>query len=333
MKSIKLLTLVFGLLLALTLVISACAPQATASPSPMPTASPSKTPIPKPTEAPTPAVEPLNFVDGLGRDVLLEEPAQRVVSLAPSNTEILFAVNAGEKTVGRDELSDFPPEAATVMSIGATYGELNTEAVVALDPDLVLAASVNTPEQVQSLEALGLTVYYLGNPEDFPGLYENLVIVGALTGHQDEAQSLADELASRVQSVEESLQNIEPVQVYYEVDGTDPNAPWTVGAGTFQQVLFDATVAENAFKDIQGWAQVSLEEIITRDPEVMFFAAGPWVPTTVESVAERSGWEGISAVATGRVYAIDTNWVDRPGPRLVDALEFMALHLHPEVFE
>ena len=269
-------------------------------------------------------------VNGLGRTVTLAASPQRIVSLAPSNTEILFAIGAGPQVVGRDAFSDYPEEVVTLTNIGGPWGELNTETLVALRPDLVLAAGINTPEQVQVLEDLGLRVYYLANPLDFEGLYKNLRLVGELTGHAADAERLVADLRARVDAVKSTVGGADRPTVYYEVDATDPNAPWTTGAGTFQQVLIETAGGKNIFADLEGWVQVGLEEIIARDPEIMIFAAGPRVPTTLESVAERSGWEGITAVSSGKVYGIDTNWTDRAGPRLVDALEAMATLLHPD---
>jgi iron complex transport system substrate-binding protein len=141
-------------LLMLTLLASACS-QATATivepTSPPPTEETVPTQAVPPTTAHEPTPEPISFIDDFGREVSIPEPAQRVVSLAPSSTEILFAVGAGLQVVGRDELSDYPTEAIEVASIGTTYGELNVEAIVALEPDLVLAADINSPEHVQAL--------------------------------------------------------------------------------------------------------------------------------------------------------------------------------------
>ena len=274
-----------------------------------------------------------SVVDGVGREVVLPGTAQRIVSIAPSNTEILFAIGAGDQIVGRDDVSDYPPEALDVASIGSTYGELNTEAILALEPDLVLAATITSPEQVQTLEVLGIPVFLLANPEDFSGLLENIKLVGVLTGHETEAEALAAGLHERIEAVTQKAADAELVSVFYEVDGTDPTAPWTTGAGTFQDVLIRLVGGENIAVDIAGWGQMSLEEIVTRDPQVVIFGEGAWVPTTVESYSDRSGWGEIAAVVDGRVYGIDTNWVDRPGPRLVEALEEMALMIHPELFE
>ena len=260
-------------------------------------------------------------------------PAVRIVSLAPSNTEILFAVGASAQMVGRDELSDYPAEAQQVASIGSTYGAINAEAILALQPDLILGADITSPEQVQALEDLGLTVFVLANPVDFEGLFANLELVGELTGHSAEAQTAVSGLRSRVQAVTEATQGAARPTVYYEVDGTDPTAPWTTGSGTFQSLLIQLAGGQNMAEEMQGWGQISLEELVARDPAVIVFGLGPWVPTTVEGLAARTGWGEIAAVQQGAVYGIDANWVDRPGPRLVDALEAMAGFIHPELFE
>jgi iron complex transport system substrate-binding protein len=276
---------------------------------------------------------PLELIDGSGRQVSLAGTAKRIVSLAPSNTELLYAVGAGPQLVGRDEVSDYPAEVLEVESIGSTYGELNTETILTLEADLVLAASITAPEQIQALESLGITTFVIADPADFEALYDNLRVVGMLTGHEAEADQLAEALATRVRVVTEAIEGSARVRVFYEVDGTDPSAPWTTGQGTFQELLIDMAGGTNVAGDLQGWGQISLEELVAQDPQVVLFGYGIWVPTTTETLVARSGWTDIAAVKTGQVHAIDTNWVDRPGPRLVDALEAMARAIHPELFD
>ncbi|MGB2894882.1 MAG: ABC transporter substrate-binding protein [Anaerolineales bacterium] len=313
------------------LVLVACG--GSSAPTESPAEKPSPTQTSEPTVEPIEEVFPLTIIDGMGREVVLPSPAQRIVTIAPSNTEILFAIGAGGQVIGRDEVSDYPPEALEVASIGSTYGELNTEAILALEPDLVLAATITSPEQVQTLDALGIPVYLLSNPMDFPGLLKNISVVGILTGNEVEAVALIENLEARISAVAQKAAGAARASVFYEVDGTDPTAPWTTGAGTFQDVLIGLVGGENIAAEIEGWGQMSLEEIVTRNPQVVIFGEGSWVPTTVESFTDRTGWGEIAAVVDGRVYGIDTNWVDRPGPRLVDALEEMALMIHPELFE
>ena len=140
----------------------------------------------------TPA--PLVLTDGLGKQFTLQTPYQRVVSLAPSNTEILFAIGAGNQVVARDAFSDFPEQATHVKDIGGGWGDVDTEAIIALNPDLVLAAEINAQEQVKALEDLGLNVFYLSNPKDLEGMYDNLRLVARLTGHEAETETLVESL-------------------------------------------------------------------------------------------------------------------------------------------
>jgi iron complex transport system substrate-binding protein len=281
-------------------------------------------------EPPTP--EPLVFKDGMGREVVLDGPAQRIVSIAPSNTEMLFAIGAGDKIVGRDDFSDYPSEAMEIPSIGSTYGDLNAEAIVNLDPDLVLAAGITPPEHIEAMESVGLTVYVLANPNDFKGLFENMLTAGELTGNDSEAAALVEDLQKRFNEIVVRLEGVESVSLFYEIDATDPTSPWTIGNGTFQSLAIELAGGSNIFDDLDGWVQVSLEEIVVRDPSVIVFADGPFVQTSVDSLKERSGWGGLSAVQEGRVYAINTDLLDLPGPRLVEGLETMAKILHPELF-
>jgi iron complex transport system substrate-binding protein len=154
-----------------------------------------------------------------------------------------------------------------------------------------------------------------------------------MTGQQAGAAELMAELEARVTAVAERLLGADRPRVFYEADGSDPTAPWTTGSGTFQSVLIDLAGGANVAAEITGWGQFSLERLVAVDPQVILFGSGTFVPTTAESLAARPGWGATSAVADGRVHAIDTNWVDRPGPRLVEALEAMARVIHPELFD
>ena len=287
-------------------------------------------PIGKPEQATAPEATPLTFQDGLDRRVELTGPAQRVVSLAPSNTEILFAVGAGSQVVGRDDFSDYPAEAASLPSVGGSFSDYNYEAIVDLKPDLVLAAEINTPEQVQALEKLGLKVYYLANPTDLEGMYTNLQIVAALTGHEAETKQLIDSLRQRVAAVEAKLQNMdqEPL-VFYEIDATDPNAPYTAGKGTFIDTLIGMAKGRNLGATLnEPYGSISLEELVVQNPDIILLGDSVWGGVTAESVASRPGWDQVGAVKNGKIYPFDDNLVSRPGPRMVDGLEALAELLH-----
>jgi iron complex transport system substrate-binding protein len=272
--------------------------------------------------------------DALNRTIKLNGPAKRIVSLAPSNTELLFAVGAGSQVVGRDTFSDYPDEAGSIQDIGGSNGKYNTEAILALKPDLVLAGEINPPELVTSMEQLGLTVYYLKNPATLEDMYANVETVGSLTGHVSQAAALVDSLKGRVAAVDAKIsQATSSVSVYYELDASDPTKPFTAGPGTFVDLLIQRTGGTNiGAKLTSPWAQISLEEVVASDPEFIILGDSAY-GVTPESVKQRAGWEGISAVKNGRIYPFDDNLVSRPGPRLVDGLEALAKLLHPELFK
>lgn len=326
----------------LSLILSACSGPANLAqstggdPAIQSTAeAPAATPTPPPSPTAKPPEVNLTVTDDLDRQISLPRPAQKIVSLAPSNTEILFALGAGNQVVGRDAFSDYPEAASSLADVGGGWGELNNELIVSLQPELVLAAQINTAEQVKTLEDLGLTVYYLANPTDFEGLYANLRQVAALVGREEEAEALIEDLKARVAAVEEkvSLAAERPL-VFYELDSTDINAPWTSGPGTFIDLLLSMAGATNLGHDLQGeWVQVSVEELISRNPDVILLGDYVWGGVKPEDVAARPGWDAIAAVKNGRVYPFDDNLVSRPGPRLVDGLEELARLLHPELFK
>ncbi|MDP1713216.1 MAG: cobalamin-binding protein [Anaerolineales bacterium] len=317
-------TLLLTVLFALFIV--GCAPAATSTEMPAPVS----------TEAPateSPASAAITLTDGLGRSVILNEAAKRVVSLAPSNTEILFAIGAGSQVVGRDNFSDYPEAAKDVTDIGSAFEALNTELIVSLKPDLIIAAEVNTPEQVKALEDLGLTVYYLSNPTTLEEMYTNLEIVAQLTGHEADAATLIESLKARVAAVDEKIMPLSSrISVFYELDGTDPAKPYTAGGGTFITLLIDRAGGYNIASDIAGYPQLSLEQVVAADPAFIILGDSAY-GVTPELVSARPGWENLSAVKSGQVLPFDDNLLSRPGPRLVDGLEALAKLLRPELFK
>lgn len=276
------------------------------------------------------------LTDGLGRTVTLSQAAQKIVSLAPSNTEILFALGAGAQVVGRDEFSDYPEAAKSLPSVGGSMGNYNLEQIAALKPDLVLAAEINTPEQVKALSDLGLTVYYLPNPKTLEDLYTNLETVAKLTGHQSDAATLTASLKARVTAVDEKIAPISArPTVFYEIDASDPAKPYTAGPGTFVDLLIMRAGGTNfsiaaGIKD--AYPQVSLEQVVAANPNMILLGDALY-GATPESVAQRPGWDTLDAVKNKQIFAFDDNLVSRPGPRLVDGLEALAKLLHPGLFK
>ncbi len=279
-----------------------------------------------------PADSPIIVTDGLNRQVTLPAAAQKIVSLAPSNTEILYAIGAGSQIIGRDDFSNFPSQALELPSVGGSMSNYNLEEITRLEPDLVLAGGINTPEQVKALEDLGITVFFLANPVDLEDLFENLQTVALLTGQESEAEALVASLRQRVNAVESALEGVtERPSVFYELDGSDPARPWTAGPGSFTDYLITLAGGENIAAGLSGeWAQISQEELILQDPHIILLGDAAY-GVTVEQVAARPGWDTLQAVRQQRVYPFDDDLVSRPGPRLVDGLVALARIFHPDL--
>jgi iron complex transport system substrate-binding protein len=304
-----------SMLLVATFLLAACAPAAT----------------PVPTAAPTAADMAIRLTDGMNRAVSLAAPAKKIVSLAPSNTEILFAVGAGSQVIGRDDLSDYPAEVKKLPSVGGSMGKFNYEQLAQLQPDLVLASSLNTPEQIKAIEDLKLTVYVLANPTELNGLFANLVTVGTLSAHSDDAMNLVASLKTRQMKVLDALANLKDrPTVFYELDASDPAKPYTVGANTFIDILISMAGGKNIGANLKGDSpQISQEELLAQNPAVILLGDAAY-GTAPDQVAKRPGWGAIQAVKDNKVFAFDDNTVSRPGPRMLDGLETLAKLLHPE---
>ncbi len=327
---------------SLIMVLAACAPVisvATATPLSSTTTIESSVVLgleSSPTAPPTlqPTTAGISLKDGLGRVVTLKKPATRIISLAPSNTEILFALGAGGQMIARDSFSDFPAEAKALQDIGGPSFGSNMELITKLQPDLILAAEINSAEQVAEFEKLGLTVFYLSNPPDVANLSANLQIVGKLTGREKEAANLAKSIETRVAELNKKIASTTTrPKVFYEVDGTDPAKPWTTGPGSFMDKMIQQAGGVNAGAGLPiQWAQISQEELIIQNPDLILLGDAKF-GTSADLVKQRAGWNAIKAVQTGAVLPFDDDLVSRPGPRLIDGLEALAKAIHPELFQ
>jgi len=318
-----------GLTIVLMLVVGCAQATPTVAP-PTPTITPPTptTAPPTPTEVPT-----VTVVDDAQRTVEIIGVPERIMSLAPSNTEILFALGLGDKVVGVTDFCDYPEEAQEIEKVGGI--EPNYENIVALEPDLVLVigGSPAQLEKAQRMEDLGLTVLVL-EPSGMEGIFADIELIGQATGAQERASELVAQLRARVEEVTEKVATVEQrPKVFFELDATDPSRPYTAGPGSFIDALIDMAGGINlgAAAGMQ-WAQFSTEEIIAQDPEIIILGDANY-GVTAESVEERPGWGVMTAVKEGAIYPIDDTVVSRPGPRIVDGLEELARIIHPELFK
>lgn len=280
------------------------------------------------------ACAPAVVTDDLGNELVLDEPAQAIVSLSPNMTEILFGVGAGDRLIGRDSNSMYPEAAQDAVDLGGMWDGIPVEDILALEPDLILAGEIYSAEAIAELRNLGLNVYWQANPDDFEGLYENIRDIAVLTGTEDQAEELIGSLSARVAALDEKLAAVdESPLVFYELDASEPANPWTTGAGTFISYVINKAKGSNLGDSLEGeWVQISSEALVVQDPDVILLSDALYGETP-ESVAERPGWGELKAVLEGDVYPFDPFILSVPGPRLVDGFEQVAAILHPEIFD
>jgi iron complex transport system substrate-binding protein len=281
-----------------------------------------------PTVAATAATQyPLTLTDGKSRSVTLEDAPQRIASLSPAATEVLFAIGAGDQVAAVDKFSDYPPEAKTRQQLDAF--EPSVEAIAGAQPDLVFVF-FDPGNLVDGLARAGLTVFFLETPTSVEGVLAQIRLLGQATGHPQEADELVATMQQAIGDIQEQLADVEQgPRLFHEVD----NQLYTVAPASFVGSLYTILKAQNiAAGTDQAFPQLSQEAIIEADPEVIILgdAAGG---ETAETVKARPGWGSISAVKNSRIYVIDPDIVSRPGPRLVDALGTLAQALYPERFE
>lgn len=273
---------------------------------------------------------PVTIVDDLGRLVTIEKTPERIVSLAPSNTEILFALGLGEKVVGVTDFCDYPPEAKEKEKIGG-FATLDIEKIIALAPDLILATGIHGKEVIPLLERRGLTVVAL-EPKDLVGILYDIVMVGKITGEEEEAFELVAQMEIRIEAVTEKTKPLpeeKKSRVFWVIW---PEPIWTTGRGTFIHELIVKAGGKNIFEDLEGWKTVDLEAVIERDPEVIIGTAKHGVSKPAEWAKTEPRLAVTTARKNDRVYAVEGDLVERPGPRIVEGLEEVAKCIHPEIF-
>ncbi len=273
---------------------------------------------------------PLKLMDDARREVEVKEKPERIVSLAPSNTEISFALGLGDKIVGVTDFCDYPEEAKSKEKIGG-FSDPNVEKIVELKPDLVLATGMHQ-KILGDLEKVNLKVFVL-DPKSIGDVLGNIEVIGKLTGEEEAAESLVTKMRKKIDDVKKKVAGLSDEKkplVYYEV-WNDPIM--TAGPGTFVYDIITIAGGKNIAADAaERYPKYSLEELVNRDPEVIIATEGSM--GSPGKIKERKGWEGISAVKSGRVYVIgDENLVFRAGPRIVDGLVEVAKFIHPELFD
>jgi iron complex transport system substrate-binding protein len=295
-------------------------------------ATPSTAP-PTASAAPSAAAYPLTLTDDAGREVVLSAEPERIVSLAPSNTEIVCALEACDRLVGVTDFDDYPAEVADVpdVVIGAV---VDVELVVDADPDLILAAGneVTASAVIAELSELGYAVVVL-SPASLDEVLDDIQLVGEAINARSEAEALAGDMQERIDGVTDAVAGATRPRTFYEV-GVFEGAIYTAGEDSFLASLVTLAGGEPITGDARTFA-IGLEDLLTADPELILLGDAAYDPSvTPESVAARPGWSAMSAVQSGQVVVmLEDPVITRPGPRIVDGLEALARAIHPDRFD
>ncbi|MFJ7736120.1 ABC transporter substrate-binding protein [Lysinibacillus sp. NPDC097287] len=274
---------------------------------------------------------PITMTDTIGNDITLEAPPERIVSLIPSNTEILFDLGLNDKIVGVNDFDDYPAEAAEKEKVGSM--EFNIEKIIALTPDIVFAhesSMASLGGALDQLESAGVKVFVVADAKDFNETYTTIKQLGRATGKLPEAEKTIAEMKAKVAEIQAKLKDVEPKTVFVET--SDEPEIYTAGKDTFMQEILDMIHAENIAADTKGWFKIDAEQIISKNPDVIVVTYD-YVPDILTKIPQRAGFETITAVKNNAIVQVDESMTSRQGPRLADGLEELAKAIYPEVFE
>lgn len=281
---------------------------------------------------PVEPVSPGAIVDDLGRSVSIKEIPQRIISLVPSNTEILFALGLGDKVVGVTEFCNYPAEVLDKEKVGG-FSTPDIEKIIALQPDLILAGSIHAKEVIPALEERGLTVFALA-PENLDGILKDIEVVGKITGKEKEAFKLITQLEERIEAITDKTERLKPQErpsVFF-ITWHDPLK--SMGSKSFPHELIEKAGGVNIFQDVEERNfQVEFETVVYCDPQVIIVTVGHAAgeAKAFEWAKEEPRLKVTEAGKDSRIFPLDTG-LTRHGPRAIDALEEFAKFIHPEIF-
>ncbi|HET7581081.1 MAG TPA: ABC transporter substrate-binding protein [Bacillales bacterium] len=277
---------------------------------------------------------PVTFTDAVGNKVTIKHKPKRIVSLVPSNTEIAFALGAGDRIVAVDKFSDYPKQAKKLPKVGGQ--NFNVEKIISLKPDVVLAWASQAKNKKAGLDQLrhaGIKVVIVNQSYSFEDVYKSIHMIAKATGTTDKAQKVIGGMKQKFARIKKKASKIpkkDRVSVWVEV--SPPPNIYTTGKGTFMDQMLDLIHAKNIVQK-KGWVKYSPEAAVKRQPDVIVVTYGYQGKNTVKKVLHRDGWQQVPAIQNKRVYSVNPDIVSVPGPRLVKGVEQLARVIYPDVFK
>lgn len=273
---------------------------------------------------------PYTVTDDRGIEITFDEVPKTIVSLQPSNTEILFSLGVGDKIIGATDYDNYPKEALNIERVSDSYN-INGERVIELHPDVVVAYTMGDPVQIEQLEAAGLKVFVINSATSFDDVYSDIIQLSQVMRVEDKGEEVVEEIKGEVAAVQEKTATLsDKKKVYFEI-APSPDI-WSAGKGTFQQQILETAGVENVFADQESWFKVSEESIIAADPQVILTTVY-YNEDPVGEILGRTGWDKMQAIVGKQVYQLDADVLSRPGTRIGEAVQLVAETVYPELFK
>jgi iron complex transport system substrate-binding protein len=272
-------------------------------------------------------VYPYTFTDSKGKDVVIESEPKKIISVAPSVTELVYALGKGDQLIGRTDYCDYPEEAKAVDSIGSLT-DPNIEKIIEKKPDVVIASTHFKDEVAKKLEDLGIKIIVLKDSKNIDGAYASIEKLGEILNAQDKANEIVDSNKKKIEEIKEKVKDAESPKAYYLV-GFGKTGDYTATGDTFISEMIGLAGGENIAQDATGW-KYSLEKLLQNDPKYIIISKKLAMK---DQFIATEGYKELSAVKNNNVFEIDDNLVNRQGPRIADGVEALAKILHPDLFK
>lgn len=269
---------------------------------------------------------PLIVTDFLERERTIEKEPDRIITLVPSVTEIIFALGKGDKIVGVTDFDNYPKEVENIKKVGDFKGP-NIEAIIAQSPDIIIASKLSGKNEMESLEGLGIPVVLL-EAKTLEQIYASIEIIAQIVDAIPEGERLINEMKTEINSISNKVKNLPKVDVFYL---TSFEGNWTAGNGTFISELIELAGGNNIANDVNGWAQYSMEELVNKNPDIIITSPHAGDASEIKNTV---GYRDTNAVKNNSVFTVsDDDIIARASYRIVLGLKEIAEFLHPEVFQ
>ncbi|MGM9956111.1 MAG: ABC transporter substrate-binding protein [Peribacillus sp.] len=280
--------------------------------------------------ATTEEVKSYTVTDDSGKEITFDKVPETVISLQPSNTEILYALGVGNKVIGATDFDNYPEEAKDVERVSDSM-TINSEKIISLKPDAIIAYTIGDEAALKPLEDAGIPIFIIKSAVTFDDVYSDIDQIAKVMGVTDQGEDLVKNIKKQIKDVEEKVASVDSKEKTYFEISPSPEI-YTAGAETFQQEILASAGIENIFADQKGWAKIADEEVVKRNPDAIITTVG-YVDNAVDEIKSRKGWKDVSAVKEDQVYQLSEDVMSRPGPRIGEAVELTAKTIYPQLFK